>query len=151
MRISEVAQHVGIKPTTIRFYESIGVLPPAHRVNGHRVYGADILDRLTLIRFGLRASFTLKELKDLFVRFNSRSIRRNTAQRKLRELRALRDRIQLTERLLKQIELCHCGTLREVTERLRKSGALDQISSRTPKRFSKNAHPEGRPEEPKVI
>jgi len=47
-----VAQHAGIKPTTIRFYESIGVLPPAHRVNGHRVYGTDILDRLTLIRFG---------------------------------------------------------------------------------------------------
>jgi MerR family transcriptional regulator, redox-sensitive transcriptional activator SoxR len=129
-----VGQRAGIKPTTIRFYESIGVLPPAHRINGHRVYGADILDRLTLIRFGLRTGFTLKELKDLFVRFSSRSNRRKTAQRKLRELRTSRDRIQIMEKLLKEIELCRCGTLREVTERLRKSGALGQASSRFPKR-----------------
>jgi MerR family redox-sensitive transcriptional activator SoxR len=130
MRISEVAQRAGIKATTIRFYESIGVLPPAHRVKGHRVYGADILDRLILIRFGLRMGFTLKELKDLFVRFSSRSTRRNTAQRKLRELRTSRDRIQTMEKLLKEIELCQCDTLREVTERLRKSGALGEASSR---------------------
>lgn len=140
MRISEVAQRAGIKPTTIRFYESIGVLPPAHRVNGHRVYGADILDRLTLISFGLRTGFTLKELKELFVKFNSRSARRNTAQRKLNELRAFRNRIHIMEKLLNEIKLCQCGTIREVTERLRKSGALCQASSRPPKRVSKTGY-----------
>ena len=134
MKISEVAQRAGVKPTTIRFYESIGVVPPAHRVSGHRVYGADILDRLTLIGFGLTTGFTLKELKALFLRFNSRPARKNAAQRKLKELSALGVRIQIMERLLKEIELCRCGTLRQVAERLAKSGALDKSLSRAPKR-----------------
>jgi MerR family redox-sensitive transcriptional activator SoxR len=141
MRISDVAQRIGIKPTTIRFYESIGVLPPAQRANGRRIYGPDILDRLTLIRFGLETGFTLKELKTLFLRFNSRPTRRTAVQRKLRELRTLRDQVQIMERLLKEIKLCECGTLRQVAERLAKSGALNSAILRAPKRAPETGWP----------
>jgi len=137
MRISEVAGRTGVLATTIRFYESIGLLPPPHRQNGHRVYGTDVLDRLTLIRFGQNAGFSLKELKSLFQGFSSRAKRRNAAQGKLKELKNQRDRIKLLEKLLKEIALCHCGHIQQVRERLMRSGTLNNPSSRVLKRVDK--------------
>ena len=124
MKISEVAKRAGVLPTTIRFYESIGLLPPAHRLSGRRVYGPDILDWLAVIRFGLNTGFSLKELRSLFLGFGSRAKRRSVAQGKLKELKALRERAQLMERLLKEVALCRCGTMQQIAQRVMKSGAL---------------------------
>jgi MerR family transcriptional regulator, redox-sensitive transcriptional activator SoxR len=121
MRISEAAQRAGVLATTIRFYESIGLLPAPHRINGQRIYGPEVLDRLAVIRFGLKTGFSLKELKSLFLGVGSRAKRRHAAQGKLKELKGLRDRVELMERLLKEISLCRCGTIQEIAERVMKS------------------------------
>jgi MerR family transcriptional regulator, redox-sensitive transcriptional activator SoxR len=130
MRISEVARRASVLPTTIRFYESIGLLPPAHRVNGQRVYGPDVLDRLTLVRFGLKTGFSLKELKVLFSGFDSRVKRRAIAKRKIAELRTQRVRLEVLEKLLAQLRLCSCGTIRQVAERLLESDFREKSTSR---------------------
>ena len=124
MKISEVAHRSGVLATTIRFYESIGVLPAPHRVNGQRVYGPDVLDRLAVIRFGLHTGFSLNELKMLFLEFGSRTRRRTAAQGRLKELSNLRERVKFMERFLKEIRLCACGTIQQVAARLVQSGAL---------------------------
>jgi MerR family redox-sensitive transcriptional activator SoxR len=36
MSIGEVAQRAGVRPSTLRYYESIGVLPTPERENGRR-------------------------------------------------------------------------------------------------------------------
>lgn len=54
----------------------------------------------------------------LLSNFGSRPARRIAAQRKIRELKAARDRISLMVRMLEQIKLCQCGTLRESAERV---------------------------------
>lgn len=59
MRIGQLAEQLGINPRTIRFYESIGLLPePKRQPSGYRTYGADDLERVAFIRraqqFGLR-------------------------------------------------------------------------------------------------
>jgi MerR family redox-sensitive transcriptional activator SoxR len=128
MKISHVAKRASVLATTIRYYESIGLLPPAHRINGHRVYGADILDRLAVIRFGLKTGFSLAELKVLFSGFGSRAKRRDVAQGKLKELKSLREQVKLMEKFLKEIRLCTCGTMQQVAERLLESGTLDSGS-----------------------
>src|SRR5579859_5547668 len=125
MKISEVAQRSGVMATTIRFYESIGVLPAPHRLNGQRVYGPEVIDRLTVIRFGLKTGFSLNELKILFLEFGSRTRRRTAAQGRLKELKSLRERVMLMEKFLKEIRLCACGTIQQVANRLVQSGVLD--------------------------
>ncbi len=79
---------------------------------------------MAVIRFGLKTGFSLKELKALFLGLESRARRRTAAQSKLKELKGLRDRIKLMERLLREIRLCRCGTIQQIAERLLKSGAL---------------------------
>jgi DNA-binding transcriptional MerR regulator len=50
MRVGELAAATGVPAKTIRFYESLGVLPtPARRANGYRDYGNDDLCRVRLV------------------------------------------------------------------------------------------------------
>jgi len=50
MKVSELARRAGVAPSAVRFYEEMGVLPPAsRRDNGYRDYGADALARLRLV------------------------------------------------------------------------------------------------------
>ena len=51
LSIGELARATGVKPTTIRWYETEGLLPPPARTEGgHRAYGRDHLKRLGFIR-----------------------------------------------------------------------------------------------------
>lgn len=66
MRIGELAEAVGVNPKTIRYYESIGVLPePGRRPSGYREYDDAFIDRLTFIRTAQRLGITLDEVKEI--------------------------------------------------------------------------------------
>jgi len=50
VRVSELAQRVGITPAAVRFYEAEGILPEAPRkANGYRDYSEDDLCRLRIV------------------------------------------------------------------------------------------------------
>src|SRR5215831_12491462 len=63
MSIGEVARQAGIRPSAIRYYESMGVLPPARLVSTKRRYTADIFPRLAIIKIAQRAGFTVEEMR----------------------------------------------------------------------------------------
>jgi len=68
MYIHEVAQKTGLTPHTIRFYEKEGLIGERfiqRTKNNYRHYDADVIDRITLIKFGQTAGFTLSEIKVL--------------------------------------------------------------------------------------
>jgi len=50
VRVSELARRSGVASSAIRFYESVGVLPPAHRRdNGYREYTEQDLCRVRVL------------------------------------------------------------------------------------------------------
>jgi arsenate reductase len=50
MRVSDLAERVGIAPSAVRWYESVGILPPASRqANGYRDYDDLDVARLRLV------------------------------------------------------------------------------------------------------
>ncbi|MEX0629673.1 MAG: heavy metal-responsive transcriptional regulator [Chloroflexota bacterium] len=66
MRIGELATLVGVNPKTIRYYESIGLLPePKRRPSGYRLYGADDVERLAFIRRAQRFGLRLDEIGEV--------------------------------------------------------------------------------------
>ncbi len=65
LTIGEVAAVVGVQPSTLRYYESIGLLPPAKRVSGQRRYTTSILPLLAVIQMAKEASFSLPEIQML--------------------------------------------------------------------------------------
>lgn len=66
MRISELADHVGINPKTIRYYESIGLLPdPTRTAAGYRTYGQDDIERLAFILRARQLDLSLDEIGEI--------------------------------------------------------------------------------------
>jgi MerR family redox-sensitive transcriptional activator SoxR len=65
LSISEVAKQMGIRPSAIRYYEQIGILPATQRVSGQRRYDVTALHRLVVIQRARQTGFTLTEIKQL--------------------------------------------------------------------------------------
>src|SRR4051812_9266973 len=60
MKIGEVADQAGVSVDTVRFYERVGVLPPAARTaSGYRDYEPDTVERIRLTRELQAIGFTL--------------------------------------------------------------------------------------------
>ncbi len=63
MTIGELAGVTGVPTKTIRFYESVGVLPQAERApNGYRVYGEEDVARLRFVKEAQATGLTLDEI-----------------------------------------------------------------------------------------
>ncbi len=61
-----LAAQSGCNIETIRYYERIGILPPPPRSQGgHRLYGQDLIKRLTFVRRSRELGFTLEEIRQL--------------------------------------------------------------------------------------
>ena len=60
LTIGALAQRSGVAVSAIRYYEQIGLIPPAaRRPSGHRVYGTDVQELLTLIRHCREFGFSI--------------------------------------------------------------------------------------------
>ena len=65
MKIGEVANQAGVSVDTVRFYERVGVLPPAARTeSGYRDYQPDTIERIQLTRQLQAIGFTLSDTVD---------------------------------------------------------------------------------------
>ncbi|MGE2688234.1 MerR family transcriptional regulator [Mycolicibacterium pulveris] len=65
LKIGELARAAGTSPSTIRYYEQIGLLPPPGRVGGQRRYRYDAVGRLTFIRHCREFGFPIDQVRTL--------------------------------------------------------------------------------------
>ncbi len=66
MLTGELAAAAGVKPTTVRYYEHRGLLPPPERTaGGYRMYSPEALVTLRYILRAKALGFTLREIKAL--------------------------------------------------------------------------------------
>jgi MerR family redox-sensitive transcriptional activator SoxR len=65
LTIGQVAAKAGVRTSSIRYYESVGVLPEPERVSGQRRYARDVLDRLRFVDVAQRAGFSLGEVREI--------------------------------------------------------------------------------------
>jgi DNA-binding transcriptional MerR regulator len=63
LKIGDVSKRSGIGIEALRFYEKSGLLDaPARTFSGYRVYGEDVLERLSLIKKAQALGFSLDEI-----------------------------------------------------------------------------------------
>jgi MerR family redox-sensitive transcriptional activator SoxR len=60
------ARMAGVRPSTLRYYESIGLIPAPRRIHQRRCYDAYVLQRLALIQLAQQAGFKISEIQTLF-------------------------------------------------------------------------------------
>jgi MerR family transcriptional regulator, redox-sensitive transcriptional activator SoxR len=112
MTIGEVARKVGIRPSALRYYESVGILPKPERVNGRRHYDGEVLDRLAVVSIAQQAGFTVAEIRTLLHGFSDDAPPserwRIMAREKLTEVEALIYRAKGMKRVLERGLGCEC-------------------------------------------
>jgi MerR family transcriptional regulator, redox-sensitive transcriptional activator SoxR len=115
LAIGELAALAGKRPSLIRYYEQIGLLPPPARVSGQRRYDPGMARTLAVIDTAQRASLTLAEIKTLLSASpgdDSAIARlRELASRKLPEIAALIERTELVRTWLESASRCDCPNL----------------------------------------
>ncbi len=66
MKISEIAHQVGVEPPTIRYYESIGILPePDRTASGYRQYTEADVERLRFITLARSLGLPLDDIREI--------------------------------------------------------------------------------------
>ena len=110
MRIGEVAERAGVNASLLRYYEEVGLLPPAERVSGQRRYAESVLRRLAVIDAAQRAGLSLDEIR-LLLEHGSEPMSgrlRELANRKLPELDALIEQALRVRAWLDAATACEC-------------------------------------------
>ncbi|QBD79181.1 MerR family transcriptional regulator [Ktedonosporobacter rubrisoli] len=117
LTISEVARRAGIRPSAIRYYESVSLLPCARRVSGRRRYDSSILQRLAFIQVAQQAGFTVAEIRKIFDSTEETTPLAERwqllAQRKLVAVDQLIQQAHTMKGLLEQGLRCRCKDLEE--------------------------------------
>lgn len=121
MNIGEVSRASGVSTKMIRYYETIGLIPPADRSEaGYRNYGDNDVHTLRFIRRSRDLGFTVEQMADLLALWRDRS-------------RASGE--------VKKIALEHVEILERKAEELK-------AMSRTLKHLAAHCHGDGRPDCP---
>lgn len=113
--IGEVARRAGLRTSALRYYEEVGVLPPAERVGGQRRYDEAVLARLAVVRLAQDLGFSMAEIRALVEGFDDVGVPserwRELASEKLTEVDALIRHAEHMKQLLEESLQCGCLTL----------------------------------------
>lgn len=112
MNIGEASKASGVSAKMIRYYEQIGLIPPARRrSSGYRVYAETEIHRLHFIRRARELGFSVSEIADLLDLWNdnarhSADVKR-LAQKHMAELHQKIDGLrQMADSLQTLIDCC---------------------------------------------
>jgi MerR family transcriptional regulator, redox-sensitive transcriptional activator SoxR len=128
VKIGDLARQAGIRPSAIRYYESAGLFPVAERRGGQRVYGADALRRLELLKAGQMLGFSLEEVAMVLGSIGEPSVTarwKTLAARKIAELDQAIATARAIKGLLEEGLQCGCVDASECLLKLRKRSPGD--------------------------
>jgi DNA-binding transcriptional MerR regulator len=107
MRIGEVADRLAVNPRTIRYYESVGLIPePPRTRSGYREYDEEDFNRIQFVKTARRLDLTLDEIREILAFADRKQTPcghvRTVVGRKARELDdRIAEMIRLRDELLK--------------------------------------------------
>ncbi len=133
LTIGEVARRAGVRTSALRYYESIGLLPAARRVNGRRRFDPGAVQMLAVIHLAQQAGFSMAEIRTLFHGFAAETPPAERwwplVEHKLGEIDALIARAQQMKHILETLLECGCVRLEECgvgAAELRRTTRLEQ-------------------------
>jgi len=115
--IGEVSEKLGIAASTIRYYETEGLIPPAVRKSGRRVYVKQDIETIRLVQMARTLGLGIEDIKAIKSPYTDRARDRRPLETFLHNLLSETD--QKIERLRAQKEVlqdalrCECATQKQ--------------------------------------
>ena len=107
LTIGEVAEQAGVATSALRYYDELGLLPPAGRESGQRRYTPDAVARVGVILLLTDVGFTLAEVGELLAsRSRSPKAWHELAEAKVEELRRAAEKAELARIALEHALQC---------------------------------------------
>ena len=113
LTIGELARQSGRSPSSIRYYEQIGLLPEPVRISGQRRYPPEVVRTLAVIHIAQHAGLSLEQIKAVLGGPDPVAALRGAATAKLPEVTAMIDRAARARDWLELAAMCQC---REIDE-----------------------------------
>lgn len=127
MKIGEVARAAGVTPSSIRYYEAVGIMPLPARRNGIRYYEPNAVDELKILRFYRVAGIPIRGLKSIAKHRPGTGARRDVwvdvLNARMTDLDLWIEKAQRTRSLLEESISCRCNGMREHCTVLRAANA----------------------------
>lgn len=124
LRSGQVATAAGVHLETLRYYERRGLIAePERSLGGHRMYAADVITRVRVIKVAQRLGFSLSEVADLLDAAQHRHARRDgaglrrRAEDKLAQVQARIADLETTAEMLRDAIAQGCDDLTECAAR----------------------------------
>jgi DNA-binding transcriptional MerR regulator len=120
MDIAEVARRSGVPASTLRFYESKGLIASAGRQGLRRRFAPGVLDRLAFVALGQTAGFSLDEIRSMFSADGKPEVDRTMLAGKADEIDATVKRLRAVSSGLRHAAVCpapnhfECPTFRRL-------------------------------------
>jgi MerR family redox-sensitive transcriptional activator SoxR len=126
LSIGQLAAKAELNASTLRYYESVGLLPAPERKNGQRRYDESLLDRINFIKIAQHTGFSIQEIAILLEGFetgNSLSERwEQMAKQKRSELEGRKKQINSMIQILDYGLSCKCLNWSECLEKIENNG-----------------------------
>lgn len=127
MSIGQMAARAKLNPSTLRYYESVGLLPRTVRQNGQRRYDEAVLDRINFKKVAQQTGFGIQEIAVLLEGFDvsdSPAARwEQMAEKKRAELQERKKQIDLMIQILDSGLQCKCLSWSDCLEKIETSGS----------------------------
>jgi MerR family redox-sensitive transcriptional activator SoxR len=127
LSIGQLATRAELNASTLRYYESVGLLPPPERKNGQRRYDERLLDRINFIKIAQQTGFSIQEIVVLLEGFetgDSLSERwEQMAKQKRSELEERKKQLNSMIQILDSGLSCKCLTWSECKEKIENNGS----------------------------
>ena len=122
MKIGELANLVGVAPSTIRYYEQVGLIDPPVRISGQRRFAKNAEQILRFIQLAQAGGFTIAEIKTIFDGYPNTKLGDQwhaLAEKKKLEIgRKIRE-LEQVNAVLDALLTCECATINECVDRAR--------------------------------
>ena len=139
MTIGSLARQADVRPSAIRYYERLGLLPAPLRRSGRRDYGPEAVAQLAVVQFALSTGFTRRDARTLVRGFPSAtaaSARWSAlAAVRIQELDEVVARAATMKALLQRMSaICRCDTLTQCGRGLARSRERWSVAKRPARR-----------------
>lgn len=106
LEISEVAKRTGLPASTLRYYESLGLIESSGRRGLKRLFNPSVLERLDIISLSRWAGFSLDEIGDWFGRDGKVAINKAQLAQKADEVEARAAQMRALSKIIRHTSQC---------------------------------------------